>query len=272
MTERTVLTTGANGAIGLATVLDVAARGHRSIGTVRSQSAARAVERAARARGLHIETRLLDVNDVDGCVEVIESIRPDVLVNNAGYALFGAIETTPEEAARKLIETQLFSPVRLARLALPFMRDRRWGRILFMSSLFGRVGAPPLGWYAASKHAIEGIADVLRMEIARDGIDVIVIEPGGVQSNMLDKAQQEGLGHEASEYAEFHQTTRRRLRQTDFLRADPKLVSRVVVEAIEATRPEPRYLVGLDAQIIGRLAPIIPSWLSDRVTRFVLRL
>jgi NAD(P)-dependent dehydrogenase (short-subunit alcohol dehydrogenase family) len=272
VTARTVLTTGANGGIGLATVLEVAARGHRSVGTVRSEAAAEIVDQAALKRGLTVETRLLDVNNADQCSETIDDVRPQVLVNNAGYALFGAVETTPEDDARQLVETLLFSSVRLARLALPHMRSHGWGRVLFMSSLFGRVAAPPLGWYAASKHAIEAIADVMRMEVARDGIRVVVIEPGGVRSPMLEKAQQDAERGETdhdTRYSRSHRIARARLDQTNIFRADPSEVARVVCEALETANPQARYLVGYDAQIIGRLSPMIPSWLSDRVTRFV---
>jgi len=277
VTSRTVLTTGGNGGIGLATALEVAKRGHQSIVTVRSAAArevvARAarevVARAARERAVAIEALELDVTDARACADVIDRVRPDVLVNNAGYALFGAVETTTEDDAKALFDTLLFASVRLARLSLPHMRRRGWGRVLFMSSLFGRVAAPPLGWYAAAKHAIEGIADVLRMEVARDGIQVVVIEPGGVRSPMLEKAERESRRKEANRYAESLRTAAERLQQTDMFRADPALVGRAVVEAIEARNPPPRMLVGYDAQIIGRLFPVVPTWLSDRVTRLV---
>jgi NAD(P)-dependent dehydrogenase (short-subunit alcohol dehydrogenase family) len=266
---RTVLTTGANGGIGLATVLAVAAHGHRSVGTVRSAAGAEIVERAASKHGVEVETRLLDVNDPLGCAEAIDQVQPDVLVNNAGYALFGSVESTPEQDARQLVDTLLFSSVRLARLALPHMRQEGWGRIIFMSSLFGRVAAPPLGWYAAAKHAIEGVADVMRMEVARDGIRVVVVEPGGTRTPMLQKAQRDANPAEQGDYAESHRIARALLDQTDIFRADPSQVARVVVEALEAKNPRARYLVGYDAQILARLSPMIPSRLSDRVTRLV---
>lgn len=269
MKRRTVLTTGSSSGIGLATVLEMAAAGHRSIGTVRSEEKAEIVARAARDRGVRVETRLLDVTDVEGGAELIDSVRPDVLVNNAGRAVFGAVECVPEDEARALFETLLFGPVRLSRLALPHMRERGFGRIVFMSSLFGRLSAPPLGWYASAKHAIEGIADAMRMEVARDGIDVVVIEPGGVQSSMLEEAQRNAEHYDSGRYAEAHRAASEGLRLTDFLRSDPRSVARVVVRAAEASRPQARYLVGYDAQILGRLAPVLPSWLGDRVTRAV---
>jgi NAD(P)-dependent dehydrogenase (short-subunit alcohol dehydrogenase family) len=141
--------------------------------------------------------------------------------------------------------------------------------VIFMSSLLGRVAAPPLGWYASAKHAIEGIADAMRMEVARDGIDVVVIEPGGIRSSMLDEAQRKAESYETGIYAEAHRVASEGLRLTDFLRADPRRVARVVVQAIDARHPQSRHLVGYDAQIIGRLSPLLPCWLSDRVTRVV---
>lgn len=269
MKRRVVLTTGGNGGIGLATALAVAERGHRSVATFRSSKGAEAIARAARESGVSVETLRLDVSDPDECADLIDRVRPEVLVNNAGYALFGAVEQTPEEDARALFDTLLFGSVRLARLSLPHMRDAGWGRILFMSSLFGRIAAPPLGWYAAAKHAVEGIADVLRMEVARDGVHVVVIEPGGVRSSMLEKAQQDAEQVDAGGYAQSLRVASERLEQTDIFRTEPRTVARVVVDAIESRSPQPRTLVGYDARIIGRLAPIVPTWLSDRVTRLV---
>ena len=269
MKARTVLITGGNGAIGLATALAVAERGHRSVATYRSDAGAEVLARAARDRGVEVESARLDVDDPEQGAELIDRIRPDALVNNAGYALFGAVETLPEEDARKLLDTVLFSSVRLAKLCLPHMRREGWGRIVFMSSLFGRVAAPPLGWYAAAKHAVEGIADVLRIEIARDGIRVVVIEPGGVRSTMLEKAQRQAEKLDAGAYGPSLRTAREWLEQTDVFRAEPSAVAKVVLEAVEASHPQPRYLVGYDAQIIGRLSQVVPTWLSDRVTRIV---
>lgn len=269
MRPRTVVTTGASSGIGLATALELAGAGHRSIGTVRSAAKAELVERAARERGVEIEIHLLDVTDAEAGAALMDEIRPDVLVNNAGFALFGAVETVPEEDVRLLFETLLFGPVRLARLALPFMRARGWGRVIFMSSLFGRVSAPPLGWYASAKHALEGLADAMRMEVARDGIAVVIIEPGGVRSSMLEEAQRQAERYENGPYTDNLQRARRGLKLTDFLRADPRGVARVVGRAVAAPHPLARYLVGYDAQIIGRVTPILPSWLSDRVTRLV---
>lgn len=266
---QTVLTTGASSGIGLACALEIAAAGHRSVGSVRSAEKADALLRAAHDRGVPVEARLLDVTDPEGCAEVIGSVRPDVLINNAGRAVFGAVECVPEDEARALFETLLFAPVRLTRLAIPHMRRRGGGRVLFMSSLFGRISAPPFGWYAAAKHAIEGIADALRMEVARDSIDVVVIEPGGVRSQLLENAEREAARYASPAYAEMHRIAGDGIRATDFLRTDPRSVARLVAQVIASPSPQARYLVGYDAQILARLAPFVPSWLTDRLTRAV---
>src|SRR5437667_4282332 len=124
MDPRTVLVTGANSGIGLATLLEVAGRGFHAVGTVRSPAKARSVKEAARARGLEVATVLLDVTDPAECGRVIERTRPWGLVNNAGTSFTGAIEDVGEDQARAALETMVLAPMRLARLALPHMRER----------------------------------------------------------------------------------------------------------------------------------------------------
>ena len=175
---QTVLTTGANSGIGLATVLELARRGFRSVGSVRSEEKARALERAAAEAGVEVGTVLLDVTDASRCARVIDELRPWGLVNNAGYSLNGAVEDVSDEEARHLLETMVLAPMRLARLALAHMRDAGGGRIVNVSSIYGRTTTPLTGWYQGAKHALEAVSDALRVEVAGDGIGVILIEPG----------------------------------------------------------------------------------------------
>src|SRR3954470_3325191 len=137
--KRTVLTTGANSGIGLAVTLDLAAHGFRSVGSVRSQEKAEIVAKAAAERGVTVETVLLDINDAAACEDVINRIRPHGLVNNAGYLIYAPVELVDDDEVRALFETLVISPMRLARLALPHMREEGWGRIVNISSLVGRV-------------------------------------------------------------------------------------------------------------------------------------
>ena len=176
---KAVLTTGANSGIGLATAIEVAKRGFRSIGSVRSREKAEVVEAAAAEAGVEVETVLLDVTDADACARVLSTLRLYGLVNNAGYGLTAAIEDVTDDEAHHLLETMVFAPMRLARLALPNMRAEGGGRIVNVSSIVGVTTSPLTGWYAAAKHALEALSDSLRMELAGAGVKVVLVEPGG---------------------------------------------------------------------------------------------
>src|ERR1041385_3477884 len=131
--EKTVLTTGANSGIGLATVIEIARRGFRSVGGVRSKEKAETVKRAAKEAGVGLETVLLEVTDADACKRVVDDLRPWAIVNNAGYGATGAIEDVTDDEARAALETMVVAPMRLARLALPHMRAAKDGRIVNVS-------------------------------------------------------------------------------------------------------------------------------------------
>ena len=163
---RTVLTTGANSGIGLATALELARRGFRSIGSVRSEAKAEVVHEAAAEAGVEVETVLLDVADADSCERALDGLRLFGLVNNAGYTNTGAVEDVDDDEARDQLETMVIAPMRLARLALPAMREAGEGRIVNVSSIYGRTSTPLSGWYQASKHALEAVSDALRIEVA----------------------------------------------------------------------------------------------------------
>ncbi len=179
---RTVLTTGANSGIGLATAIEAARQGFRSIGTVRSESKGEVLSKAAAEGGVEVEVRLMDVTDADACTDTLSDLELYGLVNNAGYTNTGAIEDVTDDDARHQLETMTIAPMRLARLALPAMRANREGRIVYVSSIYGRTSTPLSGWYQASKHALEALSDALRMEVAGDGIKVVLVEPCGPSS------------------------------------------------------------------------------------------
>ena len=183
----TVLTTGANSGIGLAAAIAIARAGFRSVGSVRSAEKADALARAAEAAGVSVETVLLDVTDAAACERVIDELRPWGLVNNAGYSLTGAVEDVQDDEARQLLETMVIAPARLARLALPHMRAAGDGRIVNVSSIYGRTTTPLSGWYQAAKHALEGLSDALRMEVASAGVSVVLVEPGGFRTGIWEE-------------------------------------------------------------------------------------
>ncbi len=269
---KVVLTTGANSGIGLATAVKIAMLGFRSIGTVRSESKAAAVMAAAKEAGVRVETALLDVTDAMRCAEVVNRVRPWAIVNNAGYSGVGAIEDVSDDEARHQLETMVVAPMRLARLALPHMRAAGDGRIVNVSSIYGLTTTPFSGWYQASKHALEAASDALRLEVARDGIRVVLIEPGGLKTGIWedfesDLSRREDSGYEAA----YH-----RIRGLTHLfmpfMGEPDGAAEVIAKALTVKVPHARYLVGRDAQMIAASQPFLPAAVRDRVTRFLVGL
>ncbi len=269
---KVVLTTGANSGIGLATVVKLATLGFRSVGTVRSESKAATVAAAAEAAGVSVQTVMLDVTDEMRCAEVVDQVRPWAIVNNAGYSGVGAIEDVSDDDVRRQLETMVVAPMRLARLALPHMRSVRDGRIVNVSSIYGLTTTPFSGWYQASKHALEAASDALRLEVARDGISVVLIEPGGFKTGIWEEFESDVSRRQDSGYeAAYH---RIQMLLGPFMRfmGEPEGAAKVIARALTARAPHARYLVGRDAQMIAAAQPFLPSVLRDRVTRFLVGL
>lgn len=269
---KTALTTGANSGIGLATVVELARRGFRSVGTVRSEAKAQAVRRAAGDAGVEVVTALLDVCDAAGCEAVIDEFRPDVLVNNAGYPMTGAIEDVGDEEARRAFETMALAPMRLARLALPHQRERGSGRIVFVSSVYGHVTTPLTGWYQAVKHALEALADALRVEVARDGVAVVLVEPGGFRTGLWEEAEDEVARRAGSTYEAAYRRMLAGTRLVQPLMGDPQRCARVIARAATTRWPRARYLVGYDAPALELWQRLTPTRLKDEALRRALGL
>ena len=276
MTSRTVLTTGANSGIGLATTLELARRGHRSVGSVRSEAKAELVHEAAAEAGVEIETVLLDVTDADRCAEVIAEVGPDLygLVNNAGYALTGAIEDITDDEARHLFETMVLAPMRLSRLALPVLRAHGQGRIVNVSSIAGLVSSPLAGWYTGTKHALEALTDSLRIEVARDGVQVVLIEPGGFKTGIWEDMTRDIERHAeaGSRNTAAYERSLQMQRLIEPIMGSPEHCGRLIADVIESRMPRDRYLVGLDAQALRLGDRLTPNLLQDRFLRLVLGL
>jgi len=269
-----VLTTGANSGIGLATVVELAKRGYRSIGSVRSEAKAEDVRRAAREAGVDVETVILDVTDAEACDDVFDEIGTDLfgLVNNAGYGLTGAVEDVDDDEARHLLETMVVAPMRLARLALPGMRHRGGGRIVNISSIMGITTTPLGGWYQAAKHALEAVSDALRVEVARDGVHVALVEPGGFRTSIWEDMERDVDKRGDSRFADAYRRSQMGMKFSSPIMGEPKQCAKVIATAISSRHPRARYLVGLDARALAIADRMAPTMVKDRITRLALGL
>jgi NAD(P)-dependent dehydrogenase (short-subunit alcohol dehydrogenase family) len=271
MSDKSVVVTGANSGIGLATALELARVGYDVVGTTRSEAKAQRLHEQATERGVTVRTVLLDVADEEQTRRAFAQIDeltdggPWAVVNNAGYAQAGAIEDVPAEDARHQLEVNLVAPARIAQLVLPGMRARGDGRIINVSSIAGRVSSPLTGWYGASKHGLEAMSDALRMEVARFGVRVVLIEPGGFGTGIWDAGQESFPEEEGSVYADAYESAREWTRRGSNM-FDPIWVARVIRFALATPRPLPRYLVGADA--VGlTLTDLAPTAVTDFVKK-----
>ncbi|MDQ2754405.1 MAG: SDR family oxidoreductase [Actinomycetota bacterium] len=262
-TAKTVLTTGANSGIGLATALAVARKGYHSVGSVRSAAKANVVKTAAKAAGVDVETVLLDVTDPERSEEVIDQLKPWGLVNNAGYGMTGAIEDVGEDEARALFDTMVMAPMRLCRLAIPHQRQAGEGRIVNMSSIFGLTSFPLVGWYAGAKHALEALSDAMRVEVAGDGIKVVLVEPGGIKTNIWDDLNSDLERRSGSRFEGAYRRSLSGTRLTAPLMGSPDQVAKAVVRGLTSRIPQDRYLVGWDARAGSLFERLTPTAVRD---------
>ena len=269
---KSVLVTGANSGIGLVTVLELAGAGYDVVGTVRSAAKADLVAAAAAERGVQVRTVLMDVDDEASCRTALEEVAgltdggPWAVVNNAGYAQSGAVEDVSDEQVRAQLETNVVAPIRLARLVLPRMRERGEGRIVNISSVAGRLSTPLMGWYCASKHALEAVTDALRVEVEADGVRVVLVEPGMFGTDIWSAAKEGGFPDAthpryAAAYARAEAISNR---GADKL-PDPVWVARTIRVALANPVPLARYVVGADA-VTGILAETLaPTVVTDYI-------
>jgi NAD(P)-dependent dehydrogenase (short-subunit alcohol dehydrogenase family) len=264
--NKTALVTGASSGIGEATALQLAELGY----TV--YAAARRVERMSDLADRGIRTRSVDVTDDPSMVALVEMIiadtgRIDVLVNNAGYGSYGALEDMPIEEARRQFEVNVFGLARLIQLVLPQMRAQRDGYLVNVSSMGGRIWEPLGSWYHASKFAVEGLSDSLRVEVAEFGIKVVIIEPGSIRSEWSAIAADHLEATSANTpYAKQAKVVGAVLRRVDRsqMAAGPEVVAEVIAKAVQSAKPRTRYVVGGGARSILLAERILPDRGFDR--------
>ena len=264
--HRTALITGASSGIGEATALQLTELGF----TV--YASARRVDRMSALADRGIRTRSVDLTDDDSMVALIEAIiadtgRIDVLVNNAGYGLYGALEDVPIDEARRQFEVNVFGLARMTQLVLPQMRAQRDGYIVNISSMGGKIWEPLGSWYHASKFAVEGLSDSLRVEVAEFGIKVVIIEPGTIRSEWSGLAAQNLEATSANTpYARQAKLVGAGLRSVDRLpiASGPEVVAEVIGKAVQDPKPRTRYAAGGGAQGMLLAEWILPDRGFDR--------
>jgi NAD(P)-dependent dehydrogenase (short-subunit alcohol dehydrogenase family) len=271
---RTALVTGASAGIGEAIARRLLADGYRVF------AGARRLERMTQLAAAGAITFALDVTDdksMTAAVEIIvsETGRIDVLVNNAGYGSYGSLEEVPLAEARRQFEVNLFGLARLIQLVLPVMRAQGSGAIVNVSSMGGKIYEPFGAWYHATKFAVEGLSDSLRLELEPFGIRVVVIEPGGIRSEWSGIAHDNLLRHSgAGPYKPYAEAHARLLGGADTspITSPPEVVARIVSRALRRRRPRPRYPAGGGALPILILRKLLPDRLFDRLLRLMFRL
>ncbi len=267
--QKVALVTGASSGIGEAAAIALAEGGFRVY------AAARRVERMRALAGHGVRPIALDVTDeasMSTCVADILAAegRIDVLVNNAGYGSYGAVEDVPLDEARRQFDVNIFGLARMTQLVLPAMRKQRSGRIINISSMGGKMYTPFGGWYHATKHALEGLSDCLRLELKPFGIDVAIIEPGGIKTdwgtiaadNLAKTSGQGPYGRAARRAAKGL----KRL-YTGRLLTSPEVIADAILDAATARRPKTRYAVGFMAKPSIALRKRVSDRTFDRIIK-----
>jgi NAD(P)-dependent dehydrogenase (short-subunit alcohol dehydrogenase family) len=271
---QTILVTGSSSGIGRATAIEAARRGHRVFATARD------VRSLADLEGGGISALPLDVTDPASISRAVGEVlsrtgRLDAVVSNAGYAQYGSVEDVLPEDWRRQFEVNVFGGLEVARAVLPPMRKQHHGTIVVVSSLAGKISIPFAGPHCASKHALEAIADALRVEVAPFGIRVVVVEPGPIETRFEDRARREvaPLFSRSTPYSPFYKNAERAM-ETDFKMGirPAEVVARVIVQAIESERPRIRYRVTSLAKIFLPLKRLLPDRFFDWRMKKVLRL
>ena len=264
---RIALVTGASSGIGEDTARKLQALGYIVYG------AARRTDRLQALTADGIRPLAMDVTDdasmTAGVNRILEETgRIDVLVNNAGYGSYGAIEDVPIDEARRQFEVNVFGLARLTQLVAPHMRAQGSGTIINISSMGGRLTTPLGGWYHATKYAVEALSDALRMELRPFGIDVVVVEPGGIRTEWYAIAADHlEATAEGSAYADQIRAAAGGMRSESNQRrfSPPEVIARTIVKIVTARHPRTRYAVGFMAKPLVAARQVLPDRAFDRL-------
>ena len=271
-TSKVALVTGASSGIGADTAIRLTNAGYTVYGAARRVNRMRDLEQ----HGVHVIA--LDVTDEDSLRSAVDTIirtsgRIDVLVNNAGYGSYGAIEDVPLDEARKQLDVNVFGLARLIQLVLPHTRAQRSGTIINISSMGGKLVTPLGGWYHASKYAVEALSDALRIETSRFGIHTVVVEPGSIRTEwgtiaaeaLRETSSATGAysGPAEGVAATLAASSQPAARNT----SGPDVIGKAIVKIAQARRPRTRYRVGFGAGPVMFLRWLLPDRSFDRIIR-----
>ncbi|MDR3679259.1 MAG: oxidoreductase [Flavipsychrobacter sp.] len=271
MDKKVVLITGASSGMGKETAKLLLQKGYIVY------VAARRVVMMEDLGRLGAKVLAMDVTDDAAMVKGIATIvqaegRIDVLVNNAGFGSYGAVEDVPISDAKYQLDVNVFGAARLIQLVLPHMRQQHFGRIINISSIGGKIATPLGAWYHASKFALEGLSDSLRGEVKSFGIDVVVIEPGGVKSEWSDIAAENLVkisGNGA--YKSFVKKFADLIKSQGHRASEPGVIATLIQRAIEAKQPKTRYKGGFGATPLLFLRKVLSDRMMDKIFMFPLK-
>jgi len=263
--KKVVLITGASSGIGKQTAKLLIQQGFTVYG------AARRLDKMQDLKEAGASLLQMDITEdesmINGVREIIETEkRIDVLINNAGYGSYGALEDVPISEAKYQFEVNVFGLARLTQLVLPHMRDQQSGKIINVSSIAGRVGEPHGAWYHATKFAVEGLSDCLRMEVKQFGIKVIIIQPGLIKTEWNTIAE-ENLAKISGNTA-YKDSVKKQLKMFELLykkASEPLVIAKVIGKAVNSKNPKTRYVEGAGAGLIVFIRKILPDKLLDKI-------
>ena len=250
--EKVAVVTGTSSGIGFETALALAREGYYTYATMRNTAKGDKLKELASKENLKIDILELDVDNENSAKTAIKHIldqkqRVDVLVNNAGWVLWGCVEDVSVDEFKTQFETNFFSIIRLIQEVGPTMRNQGSGTIVNISSVVGRIGFPASPAYISSKFALEGLSESLRFEFAPFGVDVIIIEPGVIKTNFMKNMKMAKKSELDTVYKDITTKVVSGVKMMTEMGTHPKEVASTIVKAIKDKKPLPRYIVGNDA-------------------------
>lgn len=261
--KKVIFITGASSGIGKDTALSLIKNGHIVYGAARRLPK---MQDIVKSGGYAIKMDILKEKEIDKTVNQIirEQGRIDVLINNAGYGLWGAVETIKIDEAKRQFEVNIFGLAYLTKLIIPLMRKQKSGKIINMSSMGGKVYTPFGAWYHATKYALEGWSDCLRMELKNFGIHVILIEPGVIKTEFQDVMMDSTVERSIGTPYENKLRALKKATQEMYARgigSPPSTITNLIIKAINSNNPKRRYVGGLFAKPML----LIKKWFGDKI-------